>query len=192
MKTSRLNLFVSVIALLFCIHGFIGTVSLPLTPRLLKGGQFQFLTNICLLLSCIVLTLDLFFPDYTPNLICVVSNMEFVVTTAYWTLIIFFANMLNTADFSVPLLLDLEIHLIPYLALLFARKKSTLSFIQATRATFTVICAYWSFIEYNAQVRGIRYPYPFLNDASQIHRIGWMFLFGSVASSNYFIQKKLI
>jgi len=45
------------------------------------------------------------------------AHLEFVVTVAYWVMLWVFPYLLNVDSFEVSLLLDLKIHLFPYIFL---------------------------------------------------------------------------
>lgn len=195
-KRSLALFFLDLVALCVCLHGLYGTTSLTLPPHLKPAGQFQFLTNLSLLLTCVVLFLDLLLPFQVPSVLLVtVFNLELVVCTAYWNLLFFFSHFLNAGSFEVLLLLDLEIHLFPYVALAIAtakrRRGAKVSFVVSTASTFLALACYFSYIEYMAAFYKVRYPYPFLNGITFPARAAWMAGFGLVAGSNYWIQRLL-
>ncbi|CAH2355454.1 hypothetical protein CLIB1423_26S01156 [[Candida] railenensis] len=195
-KRSLASNFLDLVALCVCLHGLYGTTSLTLPPHLKPAGQFQFLTNLSSLLTCLVLFFDLVFPFNVPSILLVtVFNLEFVVCSAYWTLLFFFSHFLNAGTFEVSLLLDLEIHLFPYFALAIAtakrRGRAKVSFSLSTASTFLALACYFSYIEYMATFYKVRYPYPFLNGITFPARAAWMTGFALVASFNHWIHRVL-
>jgi hypothetical protein len=181
------------VALAACLHGCYGTLALPLPPHLGAGGQLQFLTNAALLAACVILTTSLWWRSkWLATVALVVCNVELVVTAAYWGLMLFFPHWLNQGAFDVLVLLDLEIHLMPYVALTMQVQRHAMPlWTKSTLYTAAALAAYWTYIEYLVQSKGIRYPYPFLNGAPPITRLAWMAAFITVASGNYWVQRAL-
>ncbi|ODV76737.1 uncharacterized protein CANTADRAFT_33238, partial [Suhomyces tanzawaensis NRRL Y-17324] len=169
--------------------GWWQTMTLELPPHLAKAGNFQFLTNASLTVATLYLIVNLASPNarvLTPwhHL---VSNLEFVVTTAYWTMILCFPHHLNTDSFEFDLALDLKIHLLPYVYLLLDRKPMV-SFVRSAAQSVAFIGVYWAAIELHVYLNqdGITlYPYPLLNGIGVWGRLKWMGVFMGLSVANY-------
>lgn len=122
------------------------------------------------------------------------SHLEFNVTVAYWSMIWLFPTLLNTDSFDVSLLLDIKIHLLPYV---FLTTDSTWHRYGVRRSTIimaqVVLGVYWLAIEtHMASNNGTAsFPYPFLQGASIVKRFGLILLFASLASVDYSVKKLL-
>lgn len=184
-----------------CLSGLYETASLPLPPHLAAGGPWQFLTNVSLLITCAVATLriavDILWhkrAGYSQfnrliklaMLACV--HLEFVVTGAYWFMIMAFPSLLNGDSFDVSWLLDFKIHLFPYVFLL----ADTLYHGYYDRYSIVVteafLAVYWTAIEVHMWVhrdQEILFPYPFLNDKYPWERLMLLLVFGLMAALDY-------
>lgn len=200
----------NVSGIFLCGNGLINSVSLPLPLNLYNGGQWQFLTNLALSVSCLSMALTVVLGsikslnrngklrmsvNILQNVCC---NLEFIVTLTYWSIILLFPQMLNGKSFNVSWLLDFQIHLLPYVFLsvdyfVFRNSRDkTISWTTSVSSTLIFLGLYWLFIEINTTYLyndGItRFPYPFLNETTFIIRIGWMFAFIGLGALNHFIQ----
>ena len=116
----------TVIALLFTISSataFIGLNELELPPQLANGGHYQFLTNIALLLSTIYSFVNILYHQTSINGIkplkihmsAICLSLNVVVSLVYWSLKLFIPHLIAEMDASVPLLVDIKIHMMPLL-----------------------------------------------------------------------------
>lgn len=197
--------------LYLCGYGLVESILLPLPAHLLKGGDWQFLTNTSLLVTCLcmicitctsvvkVLRIKYGkFEEYVKNLENLCCNLEFIVTVTYWSIILFCPDMLNGKSFDVSWILDLKIHLFPYIfllidVLLIRNNQDMNSTDFAATFGFSVIFLglYWSLIEINTSVLNkdglTKFPYPFLNDSDFLHRTAWLFVFIGLGLINHVI-----
>lgn len=204
-----LLLIVLPIALAVCAHGWHGTTSLPLPAHLSAGGNYQFLTNLALLLTVAYLVVAI-----ATALLCsfgrgqscghgpwrrigyylhmTMFNINFLVCSTYWVLYFGFPHFLNAGAFEVSTLLDVEIHLVPYLVLLAdhwynhrAQRRTNWTLV----TTIAVLCAYWLRIELvvAANEGTTAFPYPFLRGLSFAERLQWLGLFIVVACTNQLV-----
>lgn len=164
------------------------TVSLELPTSIAPGGQYQFLTNLSSLLTVGYAALSLVaeLAGCKSRRLAVVHralfNVELLVTVAYWVLIWIFPRLLNGIDVSLKL--DLEIHLAPYLYLLWeylTYRQHPVKRSDSVALTIAILLGYWVSIEFNGCER---YPYPLLNDKTFGERLAWMGAFMAVAVSN--------
>lgn len=147
---------------------------LVLPDFLAQAGHYQFLTNIALCLSTLYFAVN-FLYHYTTwpvigrvkvYLSAVCLPLNFVVSIVYWGLRLLVPALIMTEKETIPLLLDIKIHVLPLLATAtdyFAyMDRWDLSY--ATGYLFVSIFSglYWFWLEYLIQ-DGASYPYPFLN-----------------------------
>lgn len=166
------------------------SLALPLPPHLLKGGNWQFLTHVSLLLTIIYVVLNLFNVNRTllKNFHHLVANLEFLVTVAYWGMIYFRPLLLNGDSFAVSRMLDFKIHLFPYVYMLLDRKGS-ISFKRSVLFSAVALSLYWGYVEYlywNHSGDGVTtFTYPFMQNGL---RPAWMFGFFAVSTVNWIIE----
>ncbi|EPQ58200.1 hypothetical protein GLOTRDRAFT_110070 [Gloeophyllum trabeum ATCC 11539] len=158
-----------------------------------KGGHMQFLTiqglMIAWLTMIISLVLDLF-PSLTPLrrikrvLFMIALPVSVVVTTIYWSLILFMPHMILQANpgttpptssteapqlMRIPLKMDLALHAAPGVSLLadfmfFERKYDQQTALYAAPVLAALSGAlYGTWVEYLAKFNG-SFPYPFLTE----------------------------
>lgn len=202
-------------ALAICLQGFKDTMALPLPPHLEKGGNWQFLTNLASLMTCLYLTLELFldfrqvlkapgksyfhFRELSTRFGVAVGNIEFLVSITYWSLIFFFPYLLNSDSFDVCWRLDFEIHLFPLVYINFrryiveiSRERPSIEIIKNFKCTFALLSLYWTFIEVmtliNSKDGVTKFPYPFMNDLSHFGRFLWFGGFIILAYLNIGLQ----
>lgn len=183
-----------ILALSLCVKGLIETCSLPLADYMEKGGQFQFLTNLTLLITTIFYGLLVIsgIVNIPPKAktwlkyyhrLC--QNCEFAVTVAYWSLYFMFPKLLNIDTFDVSIVLDLEIHLFPYICLTIsdmAQESTQLKHIYNYELILVYLMAYWTYIEIIYLGEAI-FPYPFLSQEPLLVRLGW--LLGFIVTSSF-------
>lgn len=201
------NNVVRFVYIAICLSGLQDSARLPLPPHLATGGCWQFLTNVALFFTCIavgsriaidVANKKLWYYDQLDSMVTVAmlacAHLEFVVTVAYWVMLWVFPYLLNVDSFEVSLLLDLKIHLFPYIFLTidasWNRYRSRRHSILVAEA---VLVVYWAVIEAHMWwCRGdgvTKFPYPFLSNASMGKRLVLLVLFGSLAAADYFAKK---
>lgn len=189
---------VLLLAVAVCGHGWYGTTSLPLPPHLQLGGNYQFLTNLALLLTLIYLVVATIVDLDRRNRRLMyyyhmtMFNINFLVTSTYWILYFQFPHFLNVGAFEVSKLVDLEIHLFPYLFLLldhFRVRKYARGTPWTLVSTIAVLSVYWLRIEWVvASSSGMAsFPYPFLRDITFVSRLQWLVLFMVVACTNQLV-----
>ena len=112
---------ISLVSLAICCSGLYDCFQLELPPGLVKGGHFQFLTNVSLILTIIYILQTIVTPtSYNLRLqYNVVSNLEFTVTVSYWVMHLILPHWLNTNSFERDYWLDFKIHIWPYVYLIF-------------------------------------------------------------------------
>mmetsp|Transcript_2451 Transcript_2451/g.2846 ORF Transcript_2451/g.2846 Transcript_2451/m.2846 type:complete len:231 (+) Transcript_2451:4399-5091(+) len=197
--------------LYICGYGLVESILLPLPAHLLKGGDWQFLTNSSLLVTCLCMICMICIrigkvfrirfdkiEKYVENVENLCCNLEFIVTVTYWSIILFCPDMLNGKSFDVSWILDLKIHLFPYIFLLIdillIRNNQELD-LSCFAATFGLsvmfLGLYWALIEINTSVFNddgfTKFPYPFLNDSDFLHRTGWLCIFIGLGLINHII-----
>jgi len=158
-----------------------------------KGGHMQFLTIQALMIACLTMVMSLIldlFPSITVlrqtkrAVFMIAMPMSVVVTSIYWTLLLWFPTLILQADPSktvptsstevpslmrLPLRMDLALHAVPGVSLLldfifFERKYGE----KEARYGATLMAAltgtvYGSLVEYFAKFNG-SFPYPFLTE----------------------------
>ncbi|EPT06093.1 hypothetical protein FOMPIDRAFT_1110353 [Fomitopsis schrenkii] len=180
-------------------YGYLSLKQLPVDKFIntQKGGHSQFLTIIGLWLACANMTLGLasdFLPSVTlirkaKRLVLMVAlPIATIVTTVYWTLLIFWTEMIlaarpipidspepdelvpsfaDPAIVRIPLKTDLAMHAVPAVALLIdffliERKYTRRQAIWGGTAMTVLACSvYAPWIEYCSEFNG-SFPYPFL------------------------------
>lgn len=207
---SRNVLAFEVLTFAICVKGLVETCSLQLADHLIKGGQFQFLTNLTLALTtgffALQLVNDLMMAAGSAMLsssrmtsllryyhrLC--HNCEFTVTVAYWSLYFMFPQLLNIDTFDVNILLDLEIHLFPYLVLtinssLMPSKYNPTPNSHDYGIILAYLCGYWCYIEAIYKGEDV-FPYPFLSQEPFAVRLLWLLGFSAMSCiHNYFYTK---
>lgn len=176
----------SVFSLAVCTKGLYDTCLLELPGHLVKGGQFQFLTNLSILVTTIYYLTEVIIMltkaprptviNYFHNL-C--YNIEFTVTITYWCLVMYWPHLLN-GDFNVNLLVDLEIHLFPFIMLSVSRSayhKVLKSIMYGV--VFIYLASYWTGIELTYAGEPY-FPYPFLSQEDFYGRFKWLMGFVGV------------
>lgn len=201
------NHVVRLVYIVVCVSGLQDSAQLPLPPHLASGGWWQFLTNVALFFTCIavgtriaidVVRKKLWCYDQLDSMVTVAmlacAHLELAVTVAYWAMLWVFPYQLNVDSFEVSLLLDLKIHLFPYIFLTidasWHRYRSRRASIVAAEA---VLVGYWAVIEAHMwRCRGdgvTKFPYPFLSSAGLAKRLVLLVLFGLLAAADYFGKK---
>lgn len=177
--------------LVLLTSGLQESIALPLPPHLIKGGNWQFLTHISLLLTIIYVGLNLFSINrkLLKNFHHLCANLEFLVTVAYWGMKFFYPQMLNGDSFAVSLGLDLKIHLFPYIYMLLDGKDH-ISFKRSAMFSAVAISLYWGYVEYlywcNSGDGVSRFSYPFMGNGL---RPQWMFGFFAVSTVNWIVEQ---
>ena len=116
----------TVIALLFTISTattYIGMDELELPPHLASGGHYQFLTSIAVVFSTIYSFFNIIYHQTSLNVIkplkihmsAICLSLNVVVSLVYWSLKLFIPHLIAEMDASVPLLVDIKIHMMPLL-----------------------------------------------------------------------------
>ncbi|KAI7870340.1 FAR-17a/AIG1-like protein [Spinellus fusiger] len=143
------------------------------------GGQFKFLTIIGLYLSILNFSLKIihflglgefksFFKTMTP----IVTAVEGFITFSYWSLKFYSSDMVVRSEVVIPLFWDLSLHLWAGVALYvdffllnteFKRDSSHIAGI------YTSTALYYAWISYCNSHNGT-WPYPFLEDISEVTR----------------------
>lgn len=181
-----MHILIEFTGFLLMLSGLHETMSLPLPDKLAKGGNYQFLTNISLFVTIVFFVMKWIYGIKRLGLFYrTIFDIEFLVTTTYWTLILFFPDLLNSDSFAVSLSLDLKIHFLPYaLLLLLARDSPKCDLKRNIVFTVGFIGVYWAGLEVFVQTTGSIYPYPFLNNSTVQKRLGWMIIFSITALTN--------
>lgn len=184
---------ISILSLVICCYGLYQCFQHELPPHLIKGGHFQFLTNISLSLTILYILQSILTPTspYLRTQYNIVSNLEFTVTVCYWTLQFILPHFLNPKsqvhrDWSI----DLAIHFWPYLYLLVFDSQDRIRAKKSWSLTAAVIVVYWCYIERIVSVNndGITaFAYPFLNNKTLTERFLWMLLIWFISCLNYYI-----
>lgn len=152
----------------------IRTAFLP--PPLRKAGPTQFLTNLsgvltdvyfaCSLVANLIKSRRLFWAKNN-YILPVVLSLEFIVTTVYWSLKLFFTHLIVMVD-NVPWEVDFCLHVAPFVTL-FIDYFMFLPQFEISNKWALSLCGllavgYWNWLEYLIDVeQGQLYPYPFLN-----------------------------
>jgi len=197
---SRLEPVMSVIRLLFrgtaaaiMAYGFNSLHYLPINSFIesQKGGHFQYLTIQGLCVAWLTMVTSMagdVFPSLTAlrtikrGLFMIAMPLAVVISTIYWTLMLFFPSLILQTDPSIasstgeaplllriPLRMDLALHATPALSLLadfvlFERKytkKQALVGAPIVAGAATLWYSWWA--EYCASFNG-SFPYPFLTE----------------------------
>ncbi|KZT68198.1 hypothetical protein DAEQUDRAFT_751434 [Daedalea quercina L-15889] len=196
------RIFLHTVAAAIMAYGFASLKYMPVDQFISsqKGGHSQFLTIIGLWLAIMTMTLGVasdLFPTITvfrkiKRLVLMVAlPISTIVTTVYWTLLIFWTEMILAArpipikspspdelvpSFSeptilrIPLKIDLALHAVPAISLLaefffVERKYSRGQAVYGGILMTALACSsYAPWIEYCAKSNG-SFPYPFLTDA---------------------------
>lgn len=187
-------------ALAYLVH----KVELP--PHLVGGGHWQFLTNLSLLFTLVVLGLGfvshvtrsaaLFTLKNTLHPIALV--LECVVTSVYWPLRIFFILMLvkDPTRKMIPMTVDLCLHLVPFASLmvdyLLFMPKWTIGNRNALIACLLLASMYWVHLKCMVDFEnGGEYPYNFLNGDNEWVRIAIFQVVGLVGYGSFLICRRI-
>lgn len=177
-----------IVGLYSSVLGTAGSVSLPLPEKLKVGGDWQFLTNWGVLITSIFAILNIILPNYNTQFYHLISSIECNITISYWSTILLSPSSLNTDSYNVPLLLDLKIHLFPYLYLFFLVDKPAISFINSVLLSTAFTLVYWAYINYLMYNNPGYAPYPVLKDKTHLQKsvklVQWILL----SQVNYILQ----
>lgn len=183
------SLWLNLLALAACGSGLVAILELPLPPMLATAGHKQFLTNISLACSlasfAVAIAAHLARSDQLFEASQVVhitaTVLECLVSLVYWPLRLLFRDLILPPDASIPMRVDLAVHMAPALFLLADYFLFLPSWKLPRRAVYGLISAltvvYWFWLAYLIDGSSV-YPYPFLNIPTQ-----WRILvFASVAN----------
>ncbi|KAI0736998.1 FAR-17a/AIG1-like protein [Fomitopsis betulina] len=181
-------------------YGYLNLKQLPVDKFIntQKGGHSQFLTIIGLWMACANMTLGLvsdllptvaFFRKSKRLVLMIALPIATIVTTVYWTLLIFWTEMIlaarpiagdssgalepsssELAILRIPLKTDLALHAVPAISLLVdfffvERRYSHRQAVWGGIAMTVLACStYAPWIEYCSKFNG-SFPYPFLTDS---------------------------
>ncbi|EGW35207.1 uncharacterized protein SPAPADRAFT_58407 [Spathaspora passalidarum NRRL Y-27907] len=179
---------VSLIVLGLCVSALYETTNVPLPPELEKGGSFQFLTVLSLVVTIIYITLSqITSSNWNVKYIYpLASNLEFQVTVGYWSL-----KLLGFKNYERSLWLDIKLHAIPYLYLLVLDSHSRGSVRTSVMITVAFMLVWWTYIEsivYLNRNDGVTsFPYGMLNNRTFIGRFVWFIGFTSLSCLNYVV-----
>ena len=195
----------TVIALSFTVSSataFIGLNELELPPQLANGGHYQFLTNIALLLSTIYSFVNILYHQTSINGIkplkihmsAICLSLNVVVSLVYWSLKLFIPHLIMAEkDGGIPLLLDIQIHMIPLLTVAIDyfcfMERWNVPFLRAYAIVASLTTLYWFWLEYLI-TDGASYPYPFLNVEKNLRII--IFIIVSFIAFSAFVVGKLL
>lgn len=180
--------FFHIFSLAICSSGLWDCFHQQLPSHLLRGGQFQFLTNVSLMLTIayIILSLSRIKSCTFYN---AVTNLEFAVTVTYWTLFLIFPHLLNTKTLPPTFQLDFKIHLWPYLYLLVLKERSNIKGVTLAGVILLIYSLYVELIVATDSTHASKFAYPFLNKYSFSGRVLWMLAIWAISSTNYLILK---
>lgn len=165
------------------LHYLFTKVKLP--AHLAAAGQFQFLTNLSLLISLIIfalgavahLTRSVPLYNFKNTIHPIGMVLEAVVTTVYWPLRLFFLGHLikDPKRELVPIPIDLCLHLLPAASLLIDylvfMPRWTLPAGGALSAVVALTSIYWAWLKFLIDFEnGGEYPYEFLNGDDETKR----------------------
>lgn len=178
---------------------------LVLPPPLAQAGHFQFLTNIALAITTTYFSFSLLCHVYPCHpllrgktyLSALALSLNVVVSVVYWSLRLFVPQLIMadpTKD-SIPLSLDLRLHLLPFLATAvdyFAcMPRWDISYATAYAIFTAAASSYWFWLEYLISPQnGQMYPYPFLNVPQDV-RVVIFALVGSIGFAAFCAGKVL-
>lgn len=166
------------------LHYCFTQVELP--SHLAQAGQLQFLTNLSLLISLVVLALGFISHVTGSQRLYVIKNnvhpvalaLESVVTSVYWPLRLFLLALLvkDPTRKMIPMSVDLCVHLVPFVVLvvdyLAYLPKWAIDASSAFGVCAVLTAAYWAWLKYLIDFEnGAEYPYNFLNGDSEVTRI---------------------
>lgn len=195
---------VSLISGTWALNYLTTTVVLP--PHLAGGGQWQFLTNLSLVFTLIVNFIGLVSHATRSAALFNLKNslhpvalvLESVVTSVYWPLKLFFLHLLvkDPKAKSIPLFVDICLHLLPVLSLLLDyflfMPKWTISNKTALTTCVVLTTLYWFWLKKMVDFEnGGEYPYAFLNLGNEI-ATGFVFqIVGLVGYASFLFIKRL-
>lgn len=182
------SLLFHLFSLAICSSGLWDCINQHLPPHLIRGGQFQFLTNVSLMLTITYIILTLFHINCSTFYNAIV-NLEFTVTITYWSLFLIFPHFLNTKTLPPTFQLDFKIHLWPYLYLLVLKEKSSLKGITLSGLIFFIYSLYVELVVATDSTGVSKFAYPFLNKHTFPGRMGWMIAMWGISSINYLILR---
>ncbi|SGZ54628.1 CIC11C00000002158 [Sungouiella intermedia] len=188
----------------WALNYLVSRVDLP--PHLAGGGHWQFLTNLSLLFTLVVLFIgviahitksaSLF--NLKNNLHPIALVLECVVTTVYWPLKLFFLHLLvkDPTRKMIPLVVDLCLHLVPVVSLLvdyiFFMPKWTITNWTALATCLVLTTLYWVLLKQLVDFEnGGEYPYMFLNVDNEATRMLIFQVVGLVGFASFLFFKKV-
>lgn len=172
--TSTVSLLLSFSFIVIECSAFSQLAQLELPAHLAKGGHYQFLTNIALVISTIYFTVNILnqlpflqlgrLKEYLSAVCC---SLNFIVTLVYWGLRFTFQNMIISSDEKrISLELDTMIHIVPvvftWIDYLFCMNVWDIGFVEAYLIIGSFSCGYWFWLDYLLDETS-SFPYPFLN-----------------------------
>ncbi|KAF9069887.1 FAR-17a/AIG1-like protein [Rhodocollybia butyracea] len=200
------------------IYGYQRLKGLPIDAVISAqyGGHLQYLTIQGLFLACFTtltsLVIDLFpstnfLKPLKRTLLIVSLPVSIVISTIYWTLIIFATHLIlqndgepsSSSDIPqftrLPLHMDLCLHAVPAISLLvdfmlFEKKYSWNELVYgapAVSSVYTILYAWW--VERCASFNG-KFPYPFLDNSLEI-RVAIYIGAGALALSSFWFINRL-
>ncbi|ODQ77487.1 hypothetical protein BABINDRAFT_163497 [Babjeviella inositovora NRRL Y-12698] len=193
-------LVLNIVSFLIGAYGFYLLSFVELPPALKSGGQFQFLTNLSLVVSMVYFFLGavahitkqqgLF---YAKNQVHVVAlTLESIVAGVYWPLRFFAVDMIAVEGMIPPVPLDLAIHLMPITSLVLDcwlfMPSWTVSDRVVLRECAVISVGYWYWLEHSLKLA--TFPYPFLN-VPALPRFAIYVVITLFAYANYLLQKQL-
>lgn len=155
-----------------------------LPDNLKQAGHWQFLTNISLLASIITFTIGLFSHLTRSVRLFELKNIlhtitfvaEAVVTSVYWPLRLFFLHyLIHDRSITIKLVVDLSIHLMPFISLaidfFFFSPNFQIKTTTAVVLFLGLTSSYWLWLNYLIDFEnGGVFPYAFLNIGTSFTR----------------------
>lgn len=192
-----------------CSAIFLGTAhtafkalhDIELPEFLATAGHYQFLTNIALCLSTLYFTVNFLYHSLKLKNLYTIKNylsatclsLNIVVSLVYWSLKIFLPDLILAKGESIPLLLDLKIHLMPLLLTsidyFFFMDRWNISYLTGYAIISACATLYWFWLEYLI-VGDASYPYPFLNVEKNLRLVIFSIISG-IAFSAFCLGKLL-
>lgn len=180
--------FFHIFSLAICSSGLWDCFHQQLPSHLLRGGHYQFLTNISLMLTMAYIILSMFHIK-CPTFYNAVTNLEFAVTVTYWMLFLIFPHLLNTKTLPPTFQLDFKIHLWPYLYLLVLKERSSINGVALSGVILIIYSLYVELIVATDSTGVSKFAYPFLNKYSFSGRFVWMLAIWAISSANYIVLR---
>ncbi|KAL7666339.1 FAR-17a/AIG1-like protein [[Candida] zeylanoides] len=200
-------LVLDLVSLAIGFYGINGTILTRELPAHLSGaGNWQFLTNLSLVYAMLVFAVGalahfcrsqrLF--RLKNNLHPIALALETVVAGVYWPLRLFFLHLLvkDPAQFALPILADLAIHLMPVVSLMidyFAfMPRWTMGKSSAFGTCALLTTAYWFWLHHIIDFEnGGDFPYAFLSVPNVYHRMVIFSLVGLSGFSQYLLMSNV-